>query len=555
MDDRTTVENLSNRVLVLENTGISSSKEDLKIADLTQSIKRNLIGIIGEVPLISSEVTKFNNPEVVQKAIEIQQKYNFEPIWNRTDFSYLTRVISIDDFMKHPDLYFTKLTKWFWSFPLDLELDYLAQNFLNNSSHFRIDKWIFKFQHSEIFAKVKKWYYTKSDIASYALNKALINSSCWVFHTEWYINIDIFTFLKNYDNFVAFVNNEIQDLEWLRQNALGSLEAMKIIAIAILKTVTNITIKSPHDFFESPKYSSQEIKDASLRKDFLQDKDNPFKSHNPKEESLFLDIEQVLLNTAKWVSKSDIDELIKLQNPEQFTILIEILLKKLFNDSKIKKTWIQNLNKDIEEYSIEELIALATFTARYLIDHYENLDTMVDNVLHWFSSKSLSWKCTDYTGMSLHIINNYLKPRFPHRFENIIIWYDSQNIGDTYKHCYMKVYWYNSAGIIEVTFIDPTMLAWCSMEDLKITDDIIDSMNASNLPIQIDRTAEDIIIAKLRENNGSIQDLKLSEWSTIYTISNTGEWQLQISHDTSKWWNFIDRLFLIWQKIKNFIKR
>lgn len=36
------------------------------------------------------------------------------------------------------------------------------------------------------------------------------------------------------------------------------------------------------------------------------------------------------------------------------------------------------------------------------------------------------------------------------------------------------------------------------MQDLKITEDIIKAMDASNLPIQINRTAEDIIISKLR---------------------------------------------------------
>jgi hypothetical protein len=540
--------------VIVEPTGVDISRRDLEIAHMTQSIKQDLIGIIGDVPLVSTEADSFNNPEVVQKAIEIQQKYNFQPIWNRTDFSYLTRVISIDDFMKHPDLYFTKLTKWFGSFPLDLDLNYLAQNFLD-STYFKVEWGIFKFQHSPIFASTRKWYHKMSNIASYALNKALINASCWVFHTECYIHIDIFTFLKNYDNLVAFVNWEIADSEWLKNNALKSLEAIKIIAIAMLKTVTNITIKSPHDFFESPKYWSKEIKEALLKKDFNQDKDNPFTPHTPKEEALYHDIEETLLSTATWISKTDIDKLIKLQNPDQFTILVDMLLKKLLSDTKLINTWIKNIKKDIEDYSTEELIALSTFLARYLIDHYEHLDTMVDVVLRGFSPKSLSWKCTDYTGMSLHIINNYLKPRFPHRFANIIVWYDNQNIGDMYKHCYMKIYGYNSAGIVEVTFIDPTKLAGCSMEELKITDDILQSMDASNLPIQINRTAEDIIIAKLREDQNGIQDLKLPESWEMPLISIKQTVPLQISVDTSTGSNFINRLRLFWWRIKNLLKK
>lgn len=47
--------------------------------------------------------------------------------------------------------------------------------------------------------------------------------------------------------------------------------------------------------------------------------------------------------------------------------------------------------------------------------------------------------------MSLHIINSYMKLKYPEKFENILVGYDAQNIGDSYKHCYMKVYGYNSA--------------------------------------------------------------------------------------------------------------
>jgi hypothetical protein len=101
--------------------------------------------------------------------------------------------------------------------------------------------------------------------------------------------------------------------------------------------------------------------------------------------------------------------------------LVDALITKILSDPGMKKTWIQNNTKDLSEYDTKELIALATFLARYLVDKYENLDTMVDNVLHGFSPKSLTGKCTDYTGMSLHIINNYLRIKYPELFKNIIV--------------------------------------------------------------------------------------------------------------------------------------
>lgn len=132
-------------------------------------------------------------------------------------------------------------------------------------------------------------------------------------------------------------------------------------------------------------------------------------------------MENLLLHTTHGIGKLDVDSLIKLQNPEQFNHLIELLLEKLLKDPKIRGTWAENKNKDISQYDGKELIVLATFLSRYMIDKYEDLDTMAENVLRGFSSKSLSGKCTDYTGMTLHIINNYLKPKYPKPFENIIV--------------------------------------------------------------------------------------------------------------------------------------
>ena len=520
---------------------IAASEAHLEIAQLTQSIKWNLNSLVWESTITSFKWEYFNNPEVVKTSIRLQQKYDFQPLWNRTDFSYLTRVISIADFQEHPDLYFTKLTKWFGTFPLDLDLNFLAKNFLTeNGLWFEIKKWILQFMHQWVISSNKEIYAN----LSHAFNKALIDSGCAIFHTEWFVYIDILTFLKNYDKCIDFVNGEITH-ESIKENALNSFASIRTIVLAILKTVTNITIKSPHDFFQSEKHTFEEVKEALLARDFSLDENNPFKAHNALEENIFLDIEKLLLSTAKWVSKSDIDGLIKIQHPEQFAQLVEMLIEKLLSDNSVKKTWINNLDKDISQYSTEEMIAFATYLARYLIDDYQKVEDMVEDVLMWFAPTSLKGKCTDYTGMSLHIINSYMKLKYPEKFKNIIVWYDAQNIWDSYKHCYMKVYGYNAAGLIEVTFIDPTKLAWVTMGDLEITDDIMTAMDASNLPIQIDRTAEDIIIAKIRWNSG--ENIQLSNpWSEV-----------SLSQEEKKVWlleNQTNKLTL-WQILKWFADR
>ncbi|MBT3726772.1 hypothetical protein HOG21_03590 [bacterium] len=47
---------------------------------------------------------------MILNSYRIIDSYGFSPLGTSLDFSYLTRVISIDDFSKHPDKYFLKLT-------------------------------------------------------------------------------------------------------------------------------------------------------------------------------------------------------------------------------------------------------------------------------------------------------------------------------------------------------------------------------------------------------------------------------------------------------------
>lgn len=541
MNNRTDVKVLSQwQDVSLLKPGIAVSKSDLDIAELTQLIKWNLTQLVWKSDITSWTGTMFANPEIVRKAIELQERYHFEPLGNRTDFSYLTRVISIQDFADHPDLYFTKLTKWFGTFPLDFDLDRIAKNFLKDGGDFTISGWILKFQHQGVVS----WYKQKYTPLSYAINKALIDSWCAKMHSEGYVYIDILTFLKNYETFVDIINQEIDDDE-IKQNSLNSFASIRTVVLWIFKMVTNITIKTPHEFFVNKKHSFQEIQEAHKNKDFLQDIHNPFQPQNVLEQDIFLNIERFLLSTAKWVSKTDIDELIKIQHPEQFIALVEMLILKIQWDETLEKSWIWKINKSVEEYSTEEMIAFATYLARYLIDDYQKVEDMVEDVLMWFAPTSLKGKCTDYTGMSLHIINSYMKLKYPEKFKNIIVWYDAQNIWDSYKHCYMKVYGYNAAWLIEVTFIDPTKLAWVTMGDLEITDDIMTAMNASNLPIQIDRTAEDIIIAKIRWNSGENIQLP-NTWSEV-TLSQEEKKVWLLENQTNK--------LTLWQILKWFADR
>jgi hypothetical protein len=125
----------------------------------------------------------------------------------------------------------------------------------------------------------------------------LIDAGCADLSTDVYIKMDIFTFLKNYDAFQKFIEAEVG--EESRENASASFRAMKVVATSMLKAITNIRIQSPHSFFAADRASFAEIKAASSDKDFSVDRDNPFRAHDALEEELFLDMEKILLDTAK----------------------------------------------------------------------------------------------------------------------------------------------------------------------------------------------------------------------------------------------------------------
>ncbi len=485
----------------------------------------------------SRELEISSEQEIIQEANRLIKQYWLSPLWNRTDFSYLSRVISISDFQANPDKYFLKLTKWFGSFPLDFALDLPMRELL--SQYAGIYEWMLDFQQWVVFRNKNL-----GDKISKALRDIWINTA----GTQPYIRIDFLNFLKNYDAFVSICENEFEsgleneiesnsenesepgsenefDIQKEKQIALNQLKLMKHICISIFNTVTSIKILDPKNFFETRNLNQSEA--FELQKNNLKeiDEQNPYAPNNKNEQETFWWIEQMLLQTANGTSQEDINKLLPIQNLEEFNHIVDFLIWKIKTDKKLKKSWIAKLDKDIEEFTTQEMIALAAYLARYLIDDYENLESWVERVLKWFSCDGINGKCSDYTWMALQIIKNYLMVEYPEKFENIYIWYDTQNIWDNYKHCYMKIYAYDEDGKIKTTFLDPTKLANHRMEKLTLTRNIIKNMEAWNFPIQIDRNAEDIIISKLRQfgskkkklQSNFIKSLEFQNISSIFS--------------------------------------
>jgi hypothetical protein len=72
---------------------------------------------------------------------------------------------------------------------------------------------------------------------------------------------------------------------------------------------------------------------------------------------------------------------LRVQNPEVFHDLLDIVIDKIFNDNSLKNTWFKKLDKPLDDFSIDELIAFATYLSRYVIEEYETIEDSANNVM------------------------------------------------------------------------------------------------------------------------------------------------------------------------------
>ena len=517
-----------------------NSNQELKVNELQETIRKRLRIVTEWKSALSEHWTWFWKREIIIKAEEIIDKYWFEALWEQKDFEYLSSVISIEEFSNNPDKYFDRLAKWFWSFPLDFDIEklFIEQFWKHWEVFFRW--WKIHIHHIQLF---------ENETLSYSLSKWLVNEWIAELWIENLISIDILSFLKNYNSFIELTRNENIDEE-KRESIISTFDAIRLISIWVLNTIINTKILETKKFFDTTFISSEESKEIQRFWDKSIDEYNPFRPKNEQEQEIFLDIEDMLLNTTKWISNIDVNQMLKIQNKRQFRKLIWHLIENIKSDKTLKSSWINKIDKDISEFNLQEMIMLAVYIARYIIEDYEKQDQWVDRILLWFNRETIGWKCTDYTWMSLHIINNYLKELYPEKFQNVFIWYDTQHIWDWYKHAYIKIYWYNEKWQIVSTFIDPTKLSNYDISSLKFTNDMFEKISWSNLPIEVVRNAEDLVMSKIIRNLKNSSNLLEERWKSMKNIGAKNENNLLTWENSELNWNVFNRM--IWNIVKLF---
>ncbi len=398
--------------------------------------------------------------------------------------AYPASIISFKEFQEHPEKYFHKLTKGVFGFPLGLNFSGVNSLLQNNFGTGNIQDYLSRDMAYSFSVDISRMLGTESRRVGNLLAQTIKIADLVRYHDgRDYVSVDPLDFLANYDNLSRLIM-ERPDLrpnekkKWALETGL-----VKFSYLTALEVIGTSRIKDPAELLSiiengatkpSPLYS-----DGTIEEELAQ-------AYQLKEK-----IRASLLVDLKGTSSDEVYKLLPIRSKERFRELASLRTAEILSIDKERKGLTEKLGKEISDYSIGESIILACYFARNVIQQYESLDEGVKRVLSGETSDKISGKCTDYTGLALHYLREYLVPLHPEKFKNWSFGFDSDRIGD-YKHCYMKVVHVLPEGT-DVYFLDPTLLASKGFSALKTPEEVLKAVDTSKLPLLIQREAEDLL--------------------------------------------------------------
>lgn len=405
-------------------------------------------------------------------AVEAVRKYNLERFVPQTDRVYPKAVISIQEFRAHPEEYAHKLKKGILGFPLNLNLKKLNQYLYDNYGNVNISdsegsrfclapRTVLRIPDSNNLGEIMM---KSTELA----NLRRLDSDSWIY-------MDVPDFLHNFDGLVSMINDSTLDVEKKRKG----IEALYITK-ATYMTALEIT-------------GTSQIRDASE----LLDCKGYDKRYVPSEDftgarKLKEDIRTMLTTDMPGTSKYDLEKLVPIRSVENFRELCSRRTLEIIANDNESKGLTSEIGKDIKDYSIGESVVLACYFARNVIQKGETLDDTIKDIFSGKTDSIISGKCTDYAGMALQYLNEYLIPLNPEKFAGWSFGIESSHIS-SYDHVYMKIIHENENGQFDVYFVDPTHLASKGIKELKTPKKVIDYSSANRNPLEIVRDAEDFL--------------------------------------------------------------
>ncbi len=437
-----------------------------------------------EIPLPSSLTLDIT---AAVEAAQLVGKYGFKRFVPPTKKEYPSAVISFKEFQEHPERYFHKLSKGCLGFPVGLNFEGVNK-ILGQFGSIGIESET-TFSNNGTFDFVLASLCGNSPSSRQA-NSVLIQAAELAdlrrARTEKWVHIDTLDFLANYNGLEQFVLDRPELDQSQKERAVKALRLSRFTYLTALEIIANTHISDPTHLMEC---SGNEQKES-----------NELVSYTGTEspEKLRQVLRSSLLTEPNGTSYREIQRLLPIRSRERFRQLASERTTDILSRDKEFKGLTNQINKHIKDYSVGESVVLACYFARNIISNYATLDDAVKRVLSGADSQTgISGKCTDYTGLALHYLREYLVPLHPEKFENWVFGYDADNIGK-YNHCYLKIIHLNSNEKIEVYFVDPTLLASKGIKALKTPEAILKVMDTSKFPLEIQRDAEDLMLKPIK---------------------------------------------------------
>ena len=434
---------------------------------------------------VNIQITEKNKDSALDilNAAEIVEKYQFKRYVAPIERGYGTPVISMKDFKEHPERYFHKLDKGFFNFPVGLNFKEINEILYKNKFMVKIDiNGEFEFMLSSLLKRKNYSERSVNALFENALNQAsnlshINRQNCY----KNLIAIDPLDYLANYNGIKQSITDLLDvDLEE-KKNVIKTLELTKFVYLTAMEIIGTTRIK---DLDELLNYKENE-KSYTVT--------GEIEDLNPAQQ-LKLKLKSALLTNPKGTTDAEIEQMLPIRSRERFRELASEITSIILANDKDIKGLTYGIDKPLNEYSVGECLVLASYFARNIITQYKTLECRVKGVFAEKVETEITGKSTDYTGLALHYLREYLVPLQPDKFRNWKFGVQIDIIGN-YGHCYIKAIHINEDLSADVYFIDPTKLAGSGIQDLKTPKDVLDKANAMNNPLLIKRDAEDLLYA------------------------------------------------------------
>lgn len=409
--------------------------------------------------------------EIEKEAADALERYGFTKFVPAQEHAHPSTVISMDEFREHPERYMHKLGKGFLQFPVGLNFNGV-NDLLNQFGKIELSSETFYGNNGHIsftlasLLEYEPWGMRANEVLIKMCDLAeLRRTNC-----DTWIYMDTLDFLVNCDALVRFIE-ELPENRRIKERAVQALQATKFIYHTALEIIATTSIRDTAELLQ------RQPENSSLAEEHMV----PTKADSTAWKQ---QIRASLLSQPKGTSSNEIQKLLPIRSRERFRKLAAERTAELLPDGMYA-------GKSLENLSVGESMVFACYFASRMIQGYETLEDAVDAVLTGKQKEEIHGKCTDFTGLALHYLREYLVPLNPEKFQGWHFGYENDIIGD-YKHCYMKAVQVKPDRV-DVYFIDPTPLAEQGLNGLRTPEKVAKLMGTKNHPVLLQRDAEDLL--------------------------------------------------------------